>query len=522
MEATEIYTGGHAVVSPTGHLIACVASGKILINETSHPSVYTQHNVLVPTKEITALRWSPESGRLAILSPNVIQVLHLGERQKVKIDNGSAGFGRFTSVEWLTLHSLLVTWEFGRVNVFDLRSGRIVELGDIKTYADRSYDIRPACKKGVECVTLLSRNSAEDYLNFYFPGDDSIMHTSKLRGMDARSLSWSPDGKWIAILQSPYSMPSLHIYTADGNFFKWFYSMPGVPLEERGLCTKGLKWSPNGQVAAVSTFTESIALLNTRTFSPLAIIEHCTTIDQTDVPEEERVPVCQEVVSASKARSYLLAPHPVSPPLSRRKASEIPKEMGVAEMAFSCDGRYLATRDERMLSTVFLWDMATFKPKAVLTQHANVRKLQWHPSDGNTLLIDCGESIAYYWDLRSVQPPVPIASKLSGTVTFTWISFSRNLKPAILATTKSSWQVLWPEGHDTVAGALSPNNASQLEASDDSLYDILSGRRSLPPLADSTGRDMSSLDSDTAALDDTFSDKRRAPSVDPLDDSEIF
>lgn len=537
MEKSQVLTGGHMVLSKNGDLLASIANGHICVSETQDPDRYVPHDVQLPTKSITSIRWSPASNRLALMTPNAIQILNFErERQRTKIDNGSGGFGRFVTVEWLSNSLLLVIWEFGKTSVFDLETGRITELGSVKSVADVNHEYRPG-KHG--CLTFLARHNGEDHLQFFFPYTERPQAAPKMRGMDARSLSWSPDGRWLAVLDSALHTPALNIYTADGNHFKAIQKIPGAPTTEGGMSTKSILWSPDSQLLAVSTFAESIALLNTRTFSPLAVVDHSTTIDQSHLTVEQQTPIWNESVSANNTRMYSRAAHPVSPPLSRKTPSEIPNEMGVAEMTFSSDGRYLATRDERMLSTVFVWDIVNSSPAAISTQHSNVRKLQWHPTRPSTLMIECGENIAYLWDLNYNEPPVPLHNTLGGTATFAWVSSSRQTKLGVLAHTKSSWQILWPEGRNLREDRDSRDDqyswsqssvGTPLEDSgegEDSLLEALTGRKSTSHLAedfhlaDEVHVGIDEMD-DGDALDDTFREKRKMQEVDPLDDSEIF
>ena len=120
----------------------------------------------------------------------------------------------------------------------------------------------------------------------------------------------------------------------------------------------------------------------------------------------------------------------------------------------------------------------------------------------------------------------------------TWLRTTSLTKPVILVAEKESYQLLYPEGpnpdFESAQDHLSLASADQQESvadSDDSLFDLLSGRKPLPPKTEQTYTEMVDLDVDAEdtmddAMEDTFREKRKPAQqnsfVDPLDDSEIF
>ena len=111
-------------------------------------------------------------------------------------------------------------------------------------------------------------------------------------------------------------------------------------------------------------------------------------------------------------------------------------------------------------------------------------------------------------------------------------------RPIILAATKSSFRLLYSEGQpDDIdagqAGAQSQeaNDESFEEgASEDSLFDVLSGKKPLHAKTEQSYTEMVDVEIETeeedytTRVDDTFREKRtrRPMTADPFDDSEIF
>ncbi|KXL47539.1 hypothetical protein M433DRAFT_149251 [Acidomyces richmondensis BFW] len=551
MEISDRIEGQHATPSPCGQFVAYISplNGRLRVSKVLSPSRFAEYVLRTNVKDGLCLKWSMNATLIAVWSRGLIEIINLNDPgHRVRLDNGSGSLGQFRNVDFVDDDVCLTMWEFGRAKLWDLVTGKGTEIGDLKTIMETpAWQLRPNQQgTGPPLLAVLSRPSGEDTLSLIFTGAQvTLMSSQKIAG-DIRAMSWSCDGNWLSLLGSLYTDPSLHVYTADGHHFKTIRSPYGAdqndpvrkPVE---ICDEiGIKeavWSPDGQVIALPRFNGSISLHNTRTFRLLSVIEHCTTIDQSDFPQEEQSPVHEEIVSASGDRTYAHAPHPFSPPRSEIKDHNTSSDRGVVEARFSCDGKYFATRDNRMQSTVWVWNIAKLSTKAVIVQHSNVRKLHWHPSRPEALMLDCGEGIPYIFDASSSSPPRPLQMSLQGTVSLTWITTPKSAKIAILAATKSAFLILHPDGRDSVP--FSETHSSVGEAhdtgfeegtSEDSLIDMLSGRKPPPHLSYTELVDLEAEaeeDEDiSTALDDTFREKRKATAKsvekDPLDDSQIF
>lgn len=539
MELTEQLTGSWTTPSPSGQLLACVTNGKLRVHYSQAPERYLDIKIRVQPKDVIGIRWSNDSASVAITSPQLIEVLDLDDdAHRVRLDNGSGGLGRFASADFVGDDHLLVIWEFGKAKLWNLANGKGTELGDLKTRCEgRNWAMRPKAGGGTETLALLSRVQAQDQLTLHFPSTEQSVLPQTLSTIDARGLSWSPDSRWIAVLDTTHADSSLLILTPDGYKYR---SYPATQASEEGadLGIKAVTWSADSSVLAVSRYDHTMTLLNTRTFTPNATIEHSTTITQ-PAKEEDNISAWQENVSSSNARTYASAPLPVSPPLSRAKPSTEPSELGIAEACFSADGQHLATRDERMLSTVWIWDVNSLRARAVLLQHSNVRRMHWHPTRAHLLMLDCGESIAYLVDASSDQPPTALPVTLPATATFSFVPCPFVMaddesasKPTILAHTKTTFCLIYPEGKGELSTDTGADHVAFEEgASEDSLLDVLTGRKPAPPRTEPSYTEMVDIaaetEEDTVGLDDTFREKRRTEEphddgADPFDDSEIF
>lgn len=491
---------------------------------------------LPPEAKIASLKWSADGSQILINHDRGLQVVDSKHRSsRVFLKNGTGGLGRIASADFIGNEHILVIWEFGKARLWHMNSGKAIDLPDSKTTCDgQTWQIRPG-NKSPPLFAMLSRIGADDHLSLHFPSLRQPPPPTKLPASDAQGISWSPDGRWLAVLDVPTASPSLYIYTPDGHPFR---SYPSSKEIEIGLGVKNIAWSPDGRILALTKHDGFVELLNTRTFMPVAMVEHGTTIHQHDVAKEDQAPLWQEIVSASNERSYTLQPQPVSPPLSKAKAGSEPKDLGVAEACFSADGSYLATRDCRMLNTVWIWNTATLGAHAVVIQHSNVRRLKWHPSRSQTLMIDCAEGFAHVWNVSSSDPPVALSTGALAKARLSWIEGPTVASPIIMVAEPSRFHLLYPEGQDELTDgtprSVSSHGSEAYEEgnSEDSLFQVLSGRKPLPPktepsYTEKVDLDMEAEDSFDGGLDDTFREKKKAvqqaqSEFDPLDDSEIF
>jgi WD40 repeat protein len=178
------------------------------------------------------------------------------------IVNGSGGLGKIISAEFgPSKNELVLVNDFGsKITIWSLISGRSVEIRDPKANA-LSHVFRPRSGH----LALLSRPAAQDILTIHQPGSYSIINSTFLQTADAQGLRWSPDGKWLAIWDTPSMGTKIQILTADGGHFRTVNS--DAEHQEAPLGVKSLSWSPSGSHLAVGDFDQQVTILSTRTVS---------------------------------------------------------------------------------------------------------------------------------------------------------------------------------------------------------------------------------------------------------------
>ena len=253
---------------------------------------------------------------------------------------------------------------------------------------------------------------------------------------------------------------------------------------------------------------------NSSQFSPVVFLDHTPTIQLTTGA------VWQETVSAFSARTYTETPQPVTPPTTASPASDSSLKLGISLIAFNADGTLVATRDDATPSTVWLWDLTQLTPRTVLIQHAPVKQLLWHPAIPDLLMTQCAhdEPALYLWSAALGAPEVLAVPLQKGTgaagarLEARWLPTARDRKPALVFGHAQGYVLVWLQGKDPVLRLEREGEGGGGEEgegdSEDSLYDILTGRTPLPN-AEDTGRWEEVEEDDNGGLEDTFRERRR-------------
>jgi hypothetical protein len=357
---------------------------------------------------------------------------------------------------------------------------------------------------------MLSRNSATDALSLILASSITPFTAISLATTDAQSLAWSPEGKWLSILDSPLSAPNpaVHIYTADGNFYRSYPPTSSIPVEETfTLGPLRQTWGPNH--LALANADGSITLLSTTTFSPVSTLEPWT------VTEDDISAVYREQVSSKGDRNwaYLGTGDDTT---SQLLSSYSP----ALELKFSACGKFLAFRLEAFPETVVVWQIPSSRPMfacstqeteaetdnkdhntlMVLHHHTTIRKLQWHPTISGLLLTHTEDNQIY---LSSTTGEINAPLHLTHPFSASTASSSTSSSPAndllavhwipsstiLITTRKRGWVIVSPFGAPSPSSPVAPSSVTRgakeqetQQEEEDSLYDILSGRTPLPAL----------------------------------------
>jgi WD40 repeat protein len=438
------------------------------------------------------------------------------------------------------------------VKIWCLKTGRAVEIRDPKFLGkdgkgwgyrpSKDMDTRGGRRRG-GVLALLCRVAGADVLLLLAAGTYKVLNRVELTTTDAAGLRWSRDGRWLAIWDAASAGYKLHIYTADGHLYRAITREPSDDVSEwdvEGLGIKTLEWMPGNDRLAVGGWDRRVRILSTRTFAPVVYLDHTPVID---VPS---APVYSEHVDSQGNRSFTTTEQPFTPPKAALEKQETGlMKQGIGILTFNADGTLCATRDDSTPCTVWIWDLTVLRPRCILIQYSPVRNLLWHPTDANRLLIQTvqDDPTVYLYTSASSHSPSsssrsssarpsshqhpptvislsPQISKPAGSApprwSTTWLFTPPDKKPALVFGHQQAHVLVWPEGKDKIL-RFERDDEDKQDDSDDSLFDILTGRTPIPELSGGS-RDAGRSDGEEEGMDeDGFGDS--VGTVQGLDDT---
>ncbi|KAH0552996.1 hypothetical protein GP486_006807 [Trichoglossum hirsutum] len=355
------------------------------------------------TKRRSGIDKTEEEGgssmRILLADEDTVRVWDVSDAKWTAAVQGvGGGLGKIANVEFgRNADEVLVFSEFGvKLTLWSLVSGRSVEIRDPK-FTSKGYGYRPCTSH----FALLTRPAAHDVITIHAHTTYRLVNSFSVPTTDAQGLRWSPCGRWIAVWDSASSGYKVLVYTADGHLYRTYAA--GQDGKVDGLGVKSLEWSPQGDYLAVGGHDKRITLLSNFTFSPVVFLDHTSTI------KLPRVPVWQEQVSASGQRSYITAAQPMCPPTVSSLPTDANPRVGISTIAFNNpDGTLIATRNDSMPTTVWIWSLKLLSPFAVIVQHSPVRSISWHPTVPNLLMIQCNndQGVVYLWSSTWERPRI--------------------------------------------------------------------------------------------------------------------
>lgn len=150
------------------------------------------------------------------------------------------------------------------------------------------------------------------------------------------------------------------------------------------------------------------------------------------------VTVWSECASTARERYYAKVQQPTTLPTVPFNPSDAQPKIGISAMAFSNpDGTLIATKNDNMPTTVWIWSLKLLRPFAVLVHLNPIKSIDWHPTIPDLLMIQCNaensgdeqadSGMVYLWSKawekpRTVQIPLP---KVTGNIWAKWVSTPR-------------------------------------------------------------------------------------------------
>lgn len=154
-----------------------------------------------------------------------------------------------------------------KMAIHSIENGQISVIKTPKFPHPLGFGYRPKTRKH---LAIILKPEASDILTIHEIPSYELLNRTVLPTIDAQGFKWSPDGKWIAVWDTPSSGTKVLILTADGQMFRTYNGPAGVD-DAFDLGVKQIEWSaaagPSGisETLAVGKVNGNIDLLRTRT-----------------------------------------------------------------------------------------------------------------------------------------------------------------------------------------------------------------------------------------------------------------
>lgn len=396
--------------SPDGKYMASCVQYRLVIREVKSLQILQLYTCL---DQIQHVEWSADSMFIlcAMYKRGIVQVWSLEQPDwHCKIDEGSAGL---VSSCWSPDgRHILNTSEFHlRITLWSLSAKSV------------SYIKYPKpCQQGISFtrdgrhMALAERRDCKDYISIFVCNDWRLLRHFDTDTQDLDGIAWAPNGCILAVWDSCLEYKML-LYSLDGRLLSTYCAY------EWSLGIKSVTWCSSSQFLAVGSFDEKIRILNHITWKPIKEFLHLATITHPKAVVYKEVERCPEVAtdeltfpfpkgksnSLFSVRSkYEIVNLPATLRCIKPDTDRANPEIGVGILAFSADNRYLASKNDNMPYSVWIWNIQKMKLFAVLEQSSAVRSFVWHPVQPR-LAVCTGNSRVYLWSpTGSVSVQVPV------------------------------------------------------------------------------------------------------------------
>ncbi|KAG7163726.1 WD repeat-containing protein WRAP73-like [Homarus americanus] len=388
-------SGSQLAWSPDGRFCAVPVTARLEIRDSSSLQVLITYNC---TDLIQVLEWSSDSSY--VLTGNykrcVTEVWSIEDPDwKCKINEGSAGL---IKVCWAPdSRHILTTAEFYlRITVWSLVSKTVSYIKHPKNIA-QGLQFSP----DHDYLAVVERKECKDYISLMETKSWHLVKHFEVATRDLAGVQWSSDGSVLAVWESPLEYKIL-IYSLSG------HSLATYSAYQWSLGIKGVSWSPSSQFLAIGSYDQKVRLMNHLTWRIIADFTHDSIIDSENcvIFKEVEKPLTGYPATLASVQGLPLIlettyeeeeTRPVSlASITTELGKQASPRIGVGTLLFSRDNRYLATRNDNMPATIWIWSVPKLSLKAVLVHVNPVKEFTWDPRQPR-LALCTGSNHVYFW-----------------------------------------------------------------------------------------------------------------------------
>lgn len=229
--------------------------------------------------------WSLSSKRVLVYGSDCICVYSTSDEQFVaKIINPTSGTAKITSIAFgATDNEVIVFSDFGlKFSVFNLTTSKSTDIPSPKLFSAGNCTKGYSYKPRTSSLALLTRSGGKDVISIHARETYELIRSWNAETIDAQALSWSPDGKWLAVVESAAQGHKILFYTADGHLFKAWNGPTAISQEDKDLSlgagVRMVEWAAASDYLAVGDYSSRLVLLSAPMFMATLSLHHSPTI----------------------------------------------------------------------------------------------------------------------------------------------------------------------------------------------------------------------------------------------------
>ncbi|RDA90680.1 hypothetical protein CP533_4664 [Ophiocordyceps camponoti-saundersi (nom. inval.)] len=418
-------SSSHCKPSPDGRYIASVRNSTLSVRSVDSLRLVRVAKLAPPGSDgpISSLLWAPSSAKVLVsigLEIHVFSATDDSFHGSAHLSTSPAG--KPSAVFFGGCDTEIFVCSALNLSVLDLKTSKIVEIGGLKfchpSTADKGFCIRP----GTAHLAVLTRTGGRDLVSLHHPVTRQVTRSWSPDTVDAQALSWTPDGRWLFLWDSPAHGHRLSVYTADGQHFRTV-DASSLALGQKSALELGVKTCqlcPNSEFCAVGDYSRAVTLLTTRSWRQAMRLLHPPTIVPSDTVQVWQEQIMTTAGDKNTVQAFLRATLTVAPPGPSAGGKQL--SPGCSLAAFDASSTLLATRLDDWPSTTWIWDVAAAELRAVLMFHSHVT-FSWHPVSRELLLISCQDEArrgtSFVWEPTFQGPKAVSAQALLPTAAAT-------------------------------------------------------------------------------------------------------
>ncbi|KAK8730777.1 hypothetical protein OTU49_007926 [Cherax quadricarinatus] len=397
MNFTEILrtNGSQLTWSPDGRFCAVPVIGRLEIRDSSTLQILVTYNC---TDFVQVVEWAPDS--CYVLTGNykrcVAEIWSVEDPDwRCKIDEGSAGL---LKICWApdSRHVLTTAEFYLQITVWSLVNKSVSYIKHPKNIA-QGLQFSP----DHDYLAVAERRECKDFISLIETKSWQLVKHFDVGTKDLAGFQWSSNGSVLAIWETPLEYKVL-IYSLSGQCLATYSAY------QWSLGIKGVIWSPSGQFLAIGSYDQKVRLMNHLTWRIIADFPHESTINSENciIYKEVEKPltgypatlasvqglplVLETTYKEEETRPVSLASITVEP------GKQASPHIGIGILLFSKDNRYLASRNDNMPATIWIWSIPKLTLKAILVHVSPVKEFAWDPQQPR-LAVCTGNSHVYFW-----------------------------------------------------------------------------------------------------------------------------